>query len=72
MVREIERITPSVYANNRLQARGGVDLDLPAPPQMVRGGGVDLKIFIFLVLPPPPPGKSGKIAKNMENPVNSL
>ena len=39
--------TPSVNANNRLQADGGVDLD-PTPPKW-SGGGVDLEISIFLV-----------------------
>ena len=35
--------TPSVYANTRLQAGGGVDLDPPPPPNGPRGGGSTLK-----------------------------
>ena len=61
-----------MYANNRLQAAGGVDLD-PPPSQMVWGGGRPRNFHILGPDPsPPPPEKSGKIAKNRENWVNSL
>ena len=41
----LQHNTPSVYANNRLQAGGGIDLDPPPTPtpKWSRGGGATLK-----------------------------
>ena len=44
-VRLVGGSTPSVYANNRLQAAGGVDLDPPPLPKW-SGGGVDLEFRV--------------------------